>query len=382
MITPRSRRKRHDHGCGLGIWQHRGVQRVGGQGVSAGDVRLFVAAAVLAFAAGITRYVDVGDVTAFVVSGLSLALLAALVGRSVDNLGDRFGSGATGVLQSALGNLPELFVCIFALRAHLPLVVEAAVIGSILGNVLLVLGLAFLVGGLRHGTQRFDGERARIISALMLLAVAAMLVPSLASYVHTPAAQHERALSMVASVALLLVFICSVPWSLRRSAAEPEAEAHVGAQWPVALAVGTLAASGILSAFVSDWFVHALDPAIHSLHISQAFAGLVIVAIAGNAVENVVGIQLAARNRADYALSVILNSPLQIALVLAPALVLLSPVIGGTTFTLVFSPLLVTTLVASVLAVSFIIVDGESAWLEGAALIGLYVVVAASFWWG
>jgi Ca2+:H+ antiporter len=148
------------------------------------------------------------------------------------------------------------------------------------------------------------------------------------------------------------------------------------------VAIGTLAATGVLAAFASDWFVHALDPAIRSLHISQTFAGLVIVAIAGNAVENVVGIQLAARGQADYALSVILNSPLQIALVLAPALVLLSFVVGGAAFTLVFPPLLVSTVAASVIAVSFIIVDGESAWLEGAALLGLYVVVAASFWWG
>jgi Ca2+:H+ antiporter len=349
-----------------------------------GDVRLFALAIVLTSLAAVTRYVDLGSVTAFVLSGLALAVLAALVGRSVDNLGDRFGSGATGVLQSALGNLPELFVCVFALRSGLTQVVEAAVVGSILGNVLLVLGLAFLVGGLRNGTQRFDGDRARIISALMVLAVAAMLVPSLASYVHTPAARHERALSVIASIVLLAVFVCSVPSSLRRteqeSAAAPAADDEP--RWPLPLAVGTLAVTGVLAAFVSDWFVHALEPAIHTLHISQTFAGLVIVAIAGNAVENVVGIQLAAKNRADYALSVILNSPLQIALVLAPALVLLSFVIGGATFTLVFPPLLVTTLVASVLAVSFIIVDGESVWLEGAALLGLYAVVAASFWWG
>ena len=155
-----------------------------------------------------------------------------------------------------------------------------------------------------------------------------------------------------------------------------------GARWALPLALGVLAAAGVAAAFVSDWFVQGLTPAIEALHISQTFAGLVIVAIAGNAVENVVGIQLAARDRMDYALSVILNSPLQIALVLAPALVLLSFVIGGTAFTLVFPPLLVTTLVASVLAVSFIIVDAESVWLEGAALLGLYVIIAASFWWG
>jgi Ca2+:H+ antiporter len=334
--------------------------------------------------AAVTRYVDISSVLAFVIAGFAIAALATLVGRSVDELGDRLGAGATGVLQSALGNLPELFVCIFALRAGLIHVVEAAVIGSILGNVLLVLGLAFLVGGLRNGVQRFDGERARTINALMLLAVVGMLVPSLAHLFHTPAGDHARSLSVVTSVILLLVFACSVPASIRRTPEEGAAvaeSAHEG-RWPLALAIGMLAVTGVLAAFVSDWFVHALEPAIETLHISQAFAGLVIVAIAGNAVENVVGIQLAARNQADYALSVILNSPLQIALVLAPALVLLSFVIGGTAFTLVFPPLLVSVVVAAVLAVSFIIVDGESVWLEGAALLGLYGIIAASFWWG
>jgi Ca2+:H+ antiporter len=268
------------------------------------------------------------------------------------------------------------------LRAGLPRVVEAAVVGSILGNILLVLGLAFLVGGLRNGIQQFSGERARTITALMLLAVAAMLVPSLAHIVGTPAAQHERALSVVVALVLLAVFACSVPGSLRRTEAEAVVDAESGTRWPVALAVIVLAVTGVLAAVVSDWFVHALEPAIESLHISQAFAGLVIVAIAGNAVENYVGVVLAARGQADYALSVILNSPLQIALVLAPALVLLSYVVGGAAFTLVFPPLLVAVLVASVLSVSLIIIDGESFWLEGAALLGLYVVIAASFWWG
>jgi Ca2+:H+ antiporter len=345
---------------------------------------VFALGAVFTALAAVTRFVHVNDVLAFVAAGLTIAVLATLVGRSVDQLGDRLGSGATGVLQSALGNLPELFVCVFALRAGLTKVVEAAIIGSILGNILLVLGLAFLVGGLRNGVQKFDGERARTITALMLLAVAAMLMPSLAHLLDTPAGAHERALSVIASIVLLLVFACSVPSSLRRTTDESAAvgsSANEG-RWPLWLAVGVLALTGVLAAFVSDWFVHALEPAIVTLHISQAFAGLVIVAIAGNAVENVVGIQLAARNQADYALSVILNSPLQIALVLAPALVLLSFVIGGAAFTLVFPPMLVASVLASVLAVSFIIIDGESVWLEGAALLGLYTVIAASFWWG
>ncbi len=349
------------------------------------DRVIITAAALLTVVAGVLHFAHSNQVATFIVSGVALAALAALVGRSVEQVADRLGAGATGVVQSALGNLPELFVCIFALRAGLPNVVRAAIIGSILGNILLVLGLAFMVGGLRNGRQKFEGARARTVIALMILAVAAMLVPSLASYVHSRAATHEHALSDIASVTLLVVFALSLPASLRRGEGEadqPEAEAPDEALWPMPVAIVSLAVTGVLAAVVSDWFVAALTPALGTLHISQTFAGLVIVAIAGNAVENVVGIQLAARNRPDHALSVILNSPLQIALVLAPLLVLISPLLGGATLTLVFPPLLVTTVVASVLAVCFVIIDGESDWLEGSALIGLYVVVAASFWWG
>src|SRR4051794_26954963 len=241
------------------------------QTLSRYDRRIIGAAAALTVIAAVTRYVDINDVLAFAVAGLTIASLATLVGRSVDQLGNRLGAGATGVLQSALGNLPELFVCVFALRAGLVEVVQAAVIGSILGNVLLVLGLAFLVGGLRNGTQRFDGERARTITAMMLLAVAAMLVPSLAHILHTPAAAHERTLSVIAAVILLLVFACSVPSSLRRTADEPAGAAAMHeARWPAWFAIGMLAVTGVLAAFVTDWFVHALTPAIETLHISQA----------------------------------------------------------------------------------------------------------------
>ncbi|HEX3908628.1 MAG TPA: calcium/proton exchanger [Mycobacteriales bacterium] len=358
-------------------------QSVVSAGLSRGDRVLFGVCAVLTIGSAVVHYAALNETLSFIVSGLALALLAALVGRSVDQLGDRLGAGATGVIHAALGNLPELFVGIFALREGLVRVVEAAVIGSILSNLLLVLGLAFIVGGLRFGTQRFSGNRARTTISLMLLAVAGMLVPSLASYVHTPAAQHEQSLSIIAAVVLLAVFIVSIPASLSRTDEEIAAEDTSHEQlWPLPTAIVSLAVASLLSAFASDWFVDALTPAIHTLHISQTFAGLVIVALAGNAVENVVGIQLAAKGRADYALSVVLNSPLQIALVLAPVLVLLSLVIGGTSFLLVFPPLLVTTLVAAVIVVSFVIVDGESDWLEGSALVGLYVVIAASFWWG
>jgi Ca2+:H+ antiporter len=350
--------------------------------LSRSDVVVFLVTAVAVALAGLTRVVHVGPVVPFVVAAVAVALLASVVGRSVDQLGDRLGAGGTGVLQSALGNLPELFIGFFALRAGLLAVVQAAIIGSILANILLVLGLAFLVGGLRHGTQRFDSSRARMTMILLVLATAALVLPSVAQYVHSPAAGHERTLAVIVSVVLLVLFALSLPASLRRGQGEPAVAQHgEGPRWPLWLAIGMLAASGVLAAVVSDWFVEALQPAIETLGMSQAFAGLIVVAIAGNAVENVVGIQLARRNQADYAVSVIVNSPLQIALVLAPALVLLS-FLTATTLTLVFAPLLVIAVVLSVLAVTLIVYDGESDWLEGATLVALYVIIAAVFWWG
>jgi Ca2+:H+ antiporter len=212
-----------------------------------------------------------------------------------------------------------------------------------------------------------------------------MLIPSMAHWVHSPAQQHERAFSTIVSVVLLALFALSLPFSLRRQASAGPSDAGAHAEpprWPVWLAIGMLAVAGTLAAFVSDWFVTALEPAMHSLDISQAFAGLVVVAIAGNAVENVVGVQLAWKGNSEYAFSVVLNSPLQISLVLAPVLVLVSVVFGLGSLTLVFSPLLVASLLAAVVLAAFISFDGESTWLEGATLVALYAIIAAAFWWG
>jgi Ca2+:H+ antiporter len=352
--------------------------------LSFADKRLLVLCVVLTAAAGALDVHPLGKVLPFIVSALALAALASLVGVAVDALGDRLGAGATGVVQSALGNLPELFVCIFALRAGLDDVVRAAIVGSILSNVLLVLGLAFVVGGLKHGVQRFEAPTARNLGLLLLLAVAGLMLPALTDALHTPAHGHELAFSRVVAVVLLLVFALSLPAALARTDApiteEQDADGHART-WSLSLAIGMLALAGVGAAFVSDWFVAALTPAIEVLHLSQAFAGLVIVAIASNAVENVVGIQLAAKNKADYALSVILQSPIQIALVLAPALVLIAPLVGAS-FTLVLSPLLIAVLALSVIVTVVVVFDGESTWLEGVALIALYGICATAFFWG
>lgn len=346
------------------------------------DAGVFAAAVVLSLLAGLSHLLAPRTVASFLLAGLALAALAALVGSGVDQLGERLGAGGTGMLQAALGNLPELFVGVFALRAGLREVVEAAIVGSILGNVLLVLGLAILVGGLRHGVQRFSVQRARIAMTLMLIAVAGLLVPSLAFYVHAAAAAHERTLSLITSAVLLIVFAVSVPGGVRRTGGQPDRRRGPPPRWPSWLAILAMLVAALLAAFVSDYFVAALRAALQAWGVSQAFAGLVIVAIAGNAVENVVGISLAAKGDAEYALSLILASPLQIALVLAPLLVLLSYPLAAHPFLLVFPPLMVTTLATSVVAVAFVTFDGEWTWLEGVALLGLYVLIGASFWWG
>jgi Ca2+:H+ antiporter len=348
------------------------------------DLLTIAAALAITLLAGVLHVMGAGAVVEFVAAGAGLAILATLVGRATEQLGERLGPGATGVLQSALGNLPELFVGIFALRKGLVEVVQASLVGSILGNSLLVLGLAFLIGGLRNGTQRFASEPPRMIATLALLAVAALAVPTLAVGLHTPAGRHAESLSVACAIVLLVIFALSIPFSLRGggSAVPAHGETDAPHVWPLAVAAGVLAGSGIGAALVSDWFVGALEGATASLGLSQAFTGLVVVAIAGNAVENVVGIQLAARNKPDYAVSVILNSSLQVALGLAPVLVLLSFVIGGEHLTLVLRPLLVAALGMAGIIGAVIVFDGESTWLEGAILIGLYGMIAASFWWG
>jgi Ca2+:H+ antiporter len=277
-------------------------------------------------------------------------------------------------------------------------VVHTALVGSILANLLLILGMAFVAGGVKHGTQRFGKGQARMLSVMLLLSVAALLVPSLTSVLHTPAAAHEGALSVAVSVLLLVIFGLSLPFALRNKDHVPDAaddgvagdgaaqsvvvEEEHGAPWPLAVAILVLAVTVVLAAVASDWFVSALEPAIHAMHITDGFAGLVIVAIAGNAVENVVGIQLMLKNRPDYALSVILQSPLQIALVVAPLLVLASYFIAAAPLTLVFPPLLIAALAIGTLVTVVVVDDGESNWLEGSILIGLYCMIATAFWWG
>jgi Ca2+:H+ antiporter len=341
-------------------------------------IELGVAAALVALAA-VGHFADATPVLAFALAAVAIAVLARIVGGATEQLGTRVGPSAAGVVQSALGNLPELFIALFALHDGLTEVVQSALVGSVIANGVLVLGIAFVAGGMRHGTQVFDSPRARMIATLTMLAAAILSVPTLAHAFHAPAARHERSLSFICAGVLLTLFVLTLP-GFPRGGAEVERETHT-ARWSLRLTVGVLGAAGAGAAFVSDWFVAALRPATESLGMSQAFAGLVVVAIAGNAVENVVGVQLAARNRPDFAISVIVNSALQVALLLTPVLVFAS-LAFATTLTLVFPTLLAIALLLAAGIGALVVYDGESTWEEGAILVGLYVVVAASFWWG
>jgi Ca2+:H+ antiporter len=341
---------------------------------------------VVVLCAAAAKLASANAVVQFVVAAAALSLLAMHVSLGTEHVGEYLGPGATGLLQSALGNLPELLVCAFALRAGLIQVVQAALIGSILANSLLVLGIAILVGGIKHGRLHFDAQAPRMIASLMMLAVTALAIPTLAAELHTPAAEHEGALGAACAILLLIVFVASLPFSLNsdpsRTVRHAQKAATVEEVWPLWLAATVLVVASLGAALVSEWFVAALEPAIETLHVSQAFAGIVIVAIAGNAVENVAGIRLAAKNRPDYAMSVILNSSLVIALCVVPALVLLSFALGGPVLTLVLPPLLIAALLLTTLTSAIIVNDGETIWLEGVALIGLYCIIAAAFWWG
>jgi Ca2+:H+ antiporter len=341
------------------------------------DVLELGLAVVLVVAAAAAHFADATPVLTFVLSALAIAVLARLVGGATEQLGSRLGSSAAGMIQSALGNLPELFIALFALNQGLVMVVQSALVGSVIANGVLVLGIAFAAGGLKHGTQTFDSPRARMIATLTVVAASILAVPTLAHTVHTPAAAHEKTLSLICAGVLLALFLLTLPGFLSGGEeAMPESS-----RWTLATTVIVLGGSGAAAAFVSDWFVTALKPATETLGMSEAFAGLVVVAIAGNAVENVVGVQLALRNRPDFAISVIVNSALQVALLLTPVIVFAS-LFFATNLTLVFPPLLAISLLLAAWISAVVVYDGESTWEEGAILVGFYVIVATSFWWG
>jgi Ca2+:H+ antiporter len=327
-------------------------------------------------AAGVLHYAEAPAVAAFVVAGLALAGLAWLVAFATEALGQRFGPGVTGFLQSTFGNLPEFFVVLFALNAGEIRVAQTSLIGSVLANGLLVLGLTIIVGARRSpdGIMRFNPRLPNDTMTLLMLAVFVIVTLGIAASSNDAAAVDAKAISAIGSGCLLIVYALWLSSYLR--ADTPTAQPVVGEGVPLATAVGLLAAAGIGAAFVSDWFIDALAPAVDRLGISRAFAGLVIVAIAGNAVENTTALLLAAKGQSDLAISVVKNSVAQIAVFLFPALILVSLLLAHS-LTFVLPPVYIAALALGAVAIWQITGDGEARDYEGAALVALYVIVGA-----
>jgi Ca2+:H+ antiporter len=323
---------------------------------------LLAGAVLIAVMAGISRYVSgVPNVIAFGLAGLALAGAAWVVSFSTEQVGQRFGPSVTGLMHSTLGNLPEFFVVIFALNAGEKIVAETAILGSILVNALLVLGLVIIAGARRasDGVMRFSPRLPNDTATLLLISSFIIVLVGLANSAHDSASHHIKTISMVQYL---------------RSGAASDAE-------PQRPRIGTLTSLSLLtlagasSALISDWFIHALQPTIGTLHISQAFAGLVIVAIAGNAVENVAGISLAAKGSSELAISIVKNSVAQIAAFLYPLLVLVS-LLTATSLTFALAPVYTGALLGTAVIVWQITGDGEATVFEGTALIAAFVILA------
>lgn len=337
-----------------------------------------LAIAVLAAVAGVADYQVWAAVPRFAVATFALAGLAWVVSFATEQLGERFGPGVTGMMQSTLGNLPELFVVIFALQKGELVVAQTAIVGSILANALLVLGLVIVVGARRapDGLMRFSKRLPRDTATLLQVTVFIIVLLGLSLGSHDPASHHVKAISAVGAVCLLIVYLAwVVPYLRSDSTPKAEQEDKRKPRLSLGLTLALLGVAGTASAFVSDWFVNALSPAIVELHVSQAFAGLVIVAIAGNAVENTVGLVLAWKGRSDLAISVVKNSVAQIAAFLFPLLVLISLLLA-TSLTFALAPVYIGALALTALALWQVTGDGEAAEFEGWALVALYVVLA------
>jgi Ca2+:H+ antiporter len=345
-----------------------------------GREKLFLGAtaAITAFA-GVLRYSDATAVLAFAAATGALAGLAWVVALATEQVGTRFGPAVTGFLQSTLGNLPEFFIVLFALGNGELVVAQTSLIGSIFANALLVLGLVIVAGSTvaEDGCMRFRHRLPQDTATLLLVSLFVIVIIGLSIASSDQASHHIEGLSTVGAICLLVVYGAWIWGYLRSDQAQgPAGEAVEQPRLSMGAAVVLLALAGVGAAFVSDWFIHSLDPAVHSLGISKAFAGLVIVAVAGNAVENFTGIFLAAKGKSDLAISVVKNSVAQIAAFLFPALVLAS-YLFTTHLTFELAPVYIGALFLTALAVWQITGDGEAQLFEGLALIAIYVVLAA-----
>ena len=332
--------------------------------------------AALIVLAGVTRYATgVSRIVAFVFATLALAGMAWVVSVSIEQVGRRAGPAITGVMQASLANLPEFFVVIFALQAGHQVIAETAILGSILVNALLVLGLVIIAGAWRShdGIMRFSPKLPNDTATLLLVASFIIVLIGLTRSASDSASRHTETISIIGSCVILAVY---ATWLRQYLTSESIAqEASEPPRLTMRTSLILLGLAGVASAFVSDWFVNALEPTINQLHIPQAFAGLVIVAIAGNAVENVAGIVLAAKGQSELAISVVKNSVSQIAAFLYPLLVLVS-LLTATRLSFNLAPVYIGALIGTAVIVWQITGDGEATVFEGTALVATFVILA------
>jgi len=330
----------------------------------------------------------------FGASALGVIPTAALMGRATEELAARSGPGIGGFLNVTFGNAPELIIAFFALREGLQEVVKASLVGSILGNILLVMGAAMLVGGRKRERQTFDRTAAGVQSIMLLLACVALIMPAIFQLViggglPSPTDESEQfpsdleRMSIGVAIVLLATYVAGLLFSLRthKDLFNPEhgADDHVGEPWSVRKSVIALAIAGVAVGVMSEILVGSISEASESIGLSPFFVGIIVVAIVGNAAEHWVAIYFAARDKMDLAVNIAIGSSAQIALFAAPVLVLLSLFVGDFPLALVFNGFELGAVVLAVLIAQQVTQEGESTWFEGLQLLAVYVVLGLTF---
>jgi Ca2+:H+ antiporter len=331
----------------------------------------------------------------FIASALGVIPTAALMGRATEELAARSGPGIGGFLNVTFGNAPELIIAFFALNEGLQEVVKASLIGSILGNILLVMGAAMFVGGRTRERQRFDRTAANVTALMLLLAVVAMIAPAIFELVQGTGLPRPDAeavdydsdvekLSVGVALILLGTYVAGLVFSLKthKDLFNPEhaAEDHVGEPWTVRRSVVMLALAGVAVGVMSEILVGSISEASESIGLSPFFVGVIVVAIVGNAAEHWVAIYFAMRDKMDLAVNIAIGSSAQIALFAAPVLVLLSLVVGDFPMALVFNGFELGAVVFAVFIAQQVVAEGESTWFEGLQLLAVYAVLGLTFY--
>jgi Ca2+:H+ antiporter len=344
-----------------------------------------VATVIIAVATIVLEFVLHADPTfLFLLSAVAILGLAWVVGLSTERLGAITGPQVGGILNATFGNIAELIIAFFALQAGLIDVVKASITGSIIGNLLLVLGVSVLVGGLKNGEQRFSARIAGSNAALLVLAAIGLFVPAIFA-VSSGGPRGDSNIveeSVLVAVLLMVGYGLSLVFQFRHPAETlggHEASAgHAGPAWSGRTAIAVLLAAAALLAVLSEILVGAIEPFIARFGLSEFFVGVVLIPTIGNLAEHLVAVQLAFKNKMEFAMAVCYGSSLQVALFVGPVLVLLGLVVGQP-MDLVFAPLEVAAVGAAVGISALIALDGESNWLEGALLTIVYVILAVSF---